>query len=232
MKQSPRHTCCIRSLRSIEEKICIGPLTAKTQQIHQSPIYSVPPCSPFLSLNTELLPEKTFSMAMGFQKFMSFADCGRPRSHPRRKRKESSPKVITGYRQLGDHTRAETEAPDMFRERRKPNPRKLEGQCLKQATCVFWGCSCAPLNKETCPGWKGTLKRDASSHGGKSTTATANDQRDSRGALLRAGCRHEWKDTENPKGFLSILQEPRKLVPERTQPWKRIVRNEKQVFWT
>lgn len=79
----------------------------------------------------------------------------------------------------------------------------------------------APVNRETCPGWKGTL-RDASSHGGKSMTATARDQRDSRGALLRAGCRHEWKDTlRTQRVFVNFPG---------TQPSKLIVRNGKQVF--
>lgn len=134
MKQSPRHTCCIRSLKSIEENVCRGLLTAKTNQKHQSIIYS--PLLPFsASENRNCFLKNTFqSVVMGFQKFMGFPDCNPRKSHPRRKRKEWNPKVITGYRKPGGCTGDETEAPDIFREPRRQIPSTWEEQGLNQVT--------------------------------------------------------------------------------------------------
>lgn len=139
MKQSPRHTCCINTLRSIEENVCRGPLTAKTNKYTKAPY--IPPCSPLLLLKTETISWKN-SLIWGNGVPTICRLLQTPKSHPRRKRKESSPKVITGYRGPGDHTGAGTEAPDVFREPRRPIPSTWEGQCLKQAPCVLWGCSC------------------------------------------------------------------------------------------
>lgn len=170
---------------------------------------------------------------MGFQWFMGFADCCKPpKSHPRRKRKEPSPKVIIGYREPGHCTGwGWNRSPWNVQGTKEANSQHMRVAMSKTGyMCALRLLLCSCKQGDMAPLGKGMLRRDASSHGGKSShnKGPEGQQRTTGKSRLQT-----WqKDTENPEGFLSVFQEPRKLLPERTQPSKLIVRNGKDVFWT
>lgn len=112
---------------------------------------------------------------------------------------------------------AGTEAPDMFREPRRPIPSTWEWQCLKQATCALWGCSCAPVNRETWLPW-GRERPGEMLLAMVARAVTARDQRDSRGPLVRAGCRHDRRTLRTQKVSCQFSRNPESCCLKELSP--------------
>lgn len=152
MKQSPRHTCCINTLRSIEENVCRGPLTAKTNKYTKAPY--IPPCSPLLLLKTEIISWKN-SLIWGNGVPTICRLLQTPKSHPRRKRKESSPKVITGYREPGGSHWGWNRSPWRVQGTKEANPQHMRGAMPKTGSMcalrlLLWTGRCGSLGGRAC----------------------------------------------------------------------------------
>lgn len=85
-----RHTCCIRSLKSVEENICKRPFAGKTTNTPKPCKYPLVPL--FCLWKQKVLPEQTSaSVVTGFLMIYRLCRLLQPsKSHPRRKRKAKS----------------------------------------------------------------------------------------------------------------------------------------------